>query len=70
MKKYIFLTAIFVLPLFFSCSAEREISERRSLMMPRLSEQPRNQKKYKEVSYEKRNKSQKKAYKKRTSYGR
>jgi len=67
MKKYIILSAIFLLPMFFSCSAEKEISERRSLMMPRLSDIPRNQKKYREVSYDNRNKNQKKAYKKRTS---
>jgi hypothetical protein len=70
MKKYIFLTVIFALPLLFSCSAEREISERRSLMIPHLSEVPRNQQKYKEVSYDKRNNHQKKAYKRRTSYNR
>ncbi len=67
MKKYLFIVTVFMLPLLFSCSQSKEISERRNLMMPRLSEIPRNAKKYKEVNYSKRNKYQKKMYKKRQS---
>jgi hypothetical protein len=67
MKKYMILTVIFLLPMLFACSSTKEVSERRSLMMPRLSELPRNSKKYKDVSYTKRDKYQKKMYKKRVS---
>lgn len=69
MKKYIILCILIVLPISFSCSSSRDVSERRSLMMPKTSENPRNAKKYKEVDYSKRNKQQKKARKKRRSYG-
>jgi hypothetical protein len=70
MKKYIILSMLILLPVVFSCSSTKEISERRSLMMPKLSENPRNAKKYKDVNYSKRNKYQKKAYKKRRAYDR
>lgn len=69
MKKYFILCFIVILPLSFSCSSSKDVSERRSLMMPKTSENPRNAKKYKEVDYSKRNKQQKKARKKRRSYG-
>lgn len=65
MKKYITLCFLIILPLSFSCSSSKDVSERRSLMMPKTSENPRNAKKYKEVDYSKRNKQQKKKAKKR-----
>jgi len=67
MKKLIYLIAIAIVPVIFSCSSSKEIIQRRSLMMPRLSEQPRNAGKYKEVTYTKKTNNQKKAYKRRTS---
>ena len=33
---------------FMSCNSSRDVAERRSLMMPKKSEIPRNAKKYKE----------------------
>jgi hypothetical protein len=70
MKKYILLSVLILFPVLFSCSSTKDVSERRSLMMPKLSENPRNAKKYKDTDYSKRNKYQKKAYKKRKSYNR
>jgi hypothetical protein len=67
MKKLLLLSFLIVLPIGFSCSSQKEISERRSLMMPKLSEVPRNAGKYRDMDYSKRNKYQKKAYKRRTS---
>lgn len=67
MKKYIILCFLIILPVSFSCSSTRDVSERRSLMMPKTSENPRNAKKYREIDYSKRNKQQKKAQKKRRS---
>jgi hypothetical protein len=67
MKRYLLLLAVFVVPIIISCGSSREVSERRSLMMPRLSEVPRNAHKYRDVSYTKKNKNQKKTYKKRDS---
>jgi hypothetical protein len=69
MKKYIILCLLIVIPASFSCSSSRDVSERRSLMMPKTSENPRNARKYKEVDYSKRNKKQKKAIKKRRPSG-
>jgi hypothetical protein len=67
MRKYIILSVIFLIPMLFACSSSKDISERRSLMIPRLSENPRNAQKYKEVTYKHRDKYQKKMYKKRLS---
>ncbi|HEY4787761.1 MAG TPA: hypothetical protein VIH57_17015 [Bacteroidales bacterium] len=49
MKKllYLFVISIF-LGAFASCSSSRDVAQRRSLMMPKKSEVPRNAKKYKE----------------------
>jgi hypothetical protein len=54
-----------------SCSSSREVTQRRSLMMPKISDNPRN-KKYKEIDYSKRAKYQAKKSKERRSlaYGR
>jgi hypothetical protein len=61
----------FLLLQFFSCSSSRDISERRSLMMPKVSEVPRNKTKYKEVVYIKRNNNQgNKSKSNRSSYKR
>jgi hypothetical protein len=69
MKKILFLLALLLLPLIYSCeSTHRATSERRSLMMPLPSEMPRNQKKFKEVKHQKRGKylhKQKKRLKKK-----
>jgi hypothetical protein len=67
MKKYFVLCLLIIFPVTFSCSSTKDVSERRSLMMPKVSENPRNSKKYKEVDYSKRNKQQKKATKRRKS---
>lgn len=50
MRKYIILIILvsFVVSVSFSCSNSRDVSERRSLMMPKKSEVPRNAGKYKE----------------------
>lgn len=50
MRKYILISVLvsFVLSVSFSCSSSRDVSERRSLMMPKKSEVPRNAGKYKE----------------------
>lgn len=44
---YFLLIANIVLA-FASCNSSRDVAERRSLMMPKKSEMPRNAKKYKE----------------------
>jgi len=49
MKKLIYFTLIAnILLAFSSCNSSRDVAERRSLMMPKKSEVPRNAKKYKE----------------------
>jgi hypothetical protein len=49
MKKLIYyLLCANILIAFSSCNSSREVAERRSLMMPKKSEMPRNSKKYKE----------------------
>jgi hypothetical protein len=45
-----------------SCGSSKATHERRNLMMPKLSEMPKN-KKFKEVNYKKRNKRIRKARK-------
>lgn len=58
---------VIVALLSFSCSSSKELrasQERLSLMMPRTSDLPRNQGKYTEVSYKKRNKEISKRQKK------
>ncbi|HYX09996.1 MAG TPA: hypothetical protein VE912_24935 [Bacteroidales bacterium] len=60
MKKILLLLAVFLLPFLNSCeSSHKATSERRSLMMPRQSEMPRNQKKFKEVKHRHRSKYRK-----------
>lgn len=65
----VFLGA-FLLLQFSSCSSSRDVSERRSLMMPKVSEVPRNKAKFKEVVYTKRNSNQGKSKNNRSSYKR
>ncbi|NJK98909.1 MAG: hypothetical protein HC905_31940 [Bacteroidales bacterium] len=59
------LTLVFVLPTL-SCSSTRDVSERRSLMMPKTSEVPRNKAKFRHIEYSKRNKYQAKRSKERS----
>jgi hypothetical protein len=57
----------------FACSSSKDISQRRSLMMPKVSEMPRNKSKFRELDYSKRNKYQAKKSKERGrnyAYGR
>jgi len=51
------LAVMFIIPIY-SCSSSRDVSERRSLMMPKTSDMPRNRSKFREIDYSKRNKQQ------------
>ena len=68
MRKYFLLIAIIVLPVVFSCSSTKDVSERRGFLMPRTSEVPRNSQKFKEIDYRKRDKYKKKKSKSRKKY--
>ncbi len=49
MRKILYFLIIANIVLAFTaCNSSREVAERRSLMMPKKSEMPRNAKKYKE----------------------
>lgn len=45
---FVFFIALLGLP---SCSSSRDAVERRNLMMPELSDMPKNRKKFKKVEY-------------------
>jgi hypothetical protein len=63
----VILSLMLMLPLV-SCNSTREVSERRSLMIPRTSEIPRNRAKFKEMDYSRRYKYQAKKSKERIRY--
>jgi hypothetical protein len=70
MRKILLVSCILILAILGACSSDRDIAERRALMMPRKSEMPRNAKKFKEVEYSKRGKHNKKQSKKIKKYNR
>ena len=43
-KILFFLTILIVLPVFSGCNAEKQMAQRRNLMMPQKDELPRNSK--------------------------
>jgi hypothetical protein len=43
-KVILFLAALIVLSCFYGCNAEKQVTERRNLMMPKKDELPRNSK--------------------------
>jgi hypothetical protein len=51
------LLAGLIFSLYHGCSAEKDAAERRNLMMPKISEQPRNSSHYKEGAKKKTYKS-------------
>jgi hypothetical protein len=70
MRKNFLLNCVLIVTILIGCGSQREVAERRALMMPRKSEMPRNAKKFKEVEYNKRSKHQKKQSKKINKYNR
>lgn len=55
MKRILLIGLIFSIILVSSCGSSKATHERRNLMMPKLSEMPKN-KKFKELDYRKRDK--------------
>ncbi len=62
MKRLLLIGFILAMVILGSCGSSKATYERRNLMMPRLSEMPKN-KKFKEVTHKKRNKKINKARK-------
>lgn len=62
MKRILLIGLTFSIILVSSCGSSKATHERRNLMMPRLSEMPKN-KKFKEIDYRKRDKKIQKARK-------
>jgi hypothetical protein len=69
MRKILIVNWLLIIAFICACSADRDVAERRSLMMPRKSEVPRN-KKFKEVVYKGQTKYQKKQAKRIKKYNR
>jgi hypothetical protein len=70
MRKILYLNCFLIIAIFCACGTDRDIAERRALMIPRKSEMPRNAKKFKEVTYRGQSKSQKKLAKRMKRYNR
>jgi hypothetical protein len=67
MRKILIVNCLIIFAFICACSADRDVAERRALMIPKKSEVPRN-KKYKEVVYKGKKKYQKKQAKRMKSY--
>jgi len=70
MRKILYLNCFLIISIFCACSADRDIAERRALMIPRKSEMPRNAKKFKDVEYKKQSRYTKRQSKKMRRYNR
>lgn len=56
MKNLVFILSLILIMPMLSCNSSKEVSQRRSLMMPKTSEVPRNKGKSRDLDYSKKTK--------------